>query len=98
MKMYLIRIELHKPFEEDMFKKLHAAMEEVGFSRDIERIKEWFEFELPTAEYMMEKEDREEAVLQLAIETAKSVHEKCSVTVADYGALPWDNFPKTDDL
>jgi len=35
-----------------MFKKLHAAMEAAGFTRQIERIKEWFEFELPTTEYL----------------------------------------------
>ena len=96
MKRYLIRIELHKPFEEEMFKKLHAAMEEAGFSREIERIKEWFE--LPTAEYLAEKDEAEEVILQLAIDTARSVHEKFSVTVTDYGALPWDGYTKTDDL
>ena len=103
MKRYLIRIELRKPFDEGVFGKLRSAMEAAGFSRDIERIREWFEFEIPTEEYLLEKEEPgeeepEKVILQLALETATSVHENCVVTVADYGALPWDNYTKPDDV
>jgi len=88
MSTYLTRIELHKADGAD-YTRLHAAMEDEGFSRSIFS-NDGTEYRLPTAEYLMDSTLTRKEVHAKARAAARSTNLKFWALTVDYGGATFN--------
>lgn len=86
MPRFTVRVELHNAKAED-YEQLHAAMKGQGFGRTITS-SDGITYQLPTAEYNMERELDRGAVLERAKIAAAKTGKGFSVLVTE-GARKW---------
>lgn len=89
MAKFTVRVELHDARTWNDYNKLHAAMENEGFSRAIES--NGVTYHLPTAEYNRDAALTLEQILESANNAASSVDPKSSILVTESNGRIWQN-------
>lgn len=87
MPRFTVRVELHAADWDD-YETLHAAMEDAGFSRQIEST-DGKTYALPTAEYIGSGELTKEEVLSAARSAATKTRKTYSVLVTESVGRKW---------
>lgn len=83
MAKFTVRVELHDLIanSENIYLILHDEMSKVGFSRTV--VIDQIEYELPSAEYIIEKDLETKQVAELAGYAATSTKHKYSILVTE---------------
>ncbi len=90
MASFIVRIVLHsKPPEHADYDKLHDAMEDTGFSRQIDNDEDGVWYHLPPAEYIIEGSYTLPQVCNKAKAAAKSVDPKYGILTAEVTNYRW---------
>ena len=83
MANYLTRVELHRPYLDDAYARLHAALEKVGFKRVIlGRNAEWYH--LPHGQYTISSDEGVSEIVTLAKGVANGIHGRNEVLAVQY--------------
>ena len=83
MANYLARVELHRPYLDDAYNRLRAAMEKAGFKQVIlGKNGDWYH--LPPGEYALVSEKTVSEVVTLAKGVANGIHARNEVLAVQY--------------
>jgi hypothetical protein len=82
MSTFIARIELHPADQEQDHSAVHAAMEQVGFSR-IYRAQDGVSYHLPASEYCINSERTVEEILEQARHAARKITSQFMLLVSD---------------
>jgi hypothetical protein len=83
MANYLTRVELHRPYLDDAYTRLHAAMEKEGFKSVIlGKNAEWYH--LPNGEYALVSDKEVSQIVTLAKGVANGIHARNEVLAVQY--------------
>jgi hypothetical protein len=97
MANYLTRVELHRPYLDDAYTRLHAAMEKAGFKRVIlGKNGEWYH--LPHGEYSVVSDQDVSQIVTLAKGVAHAIHSRNEVLAVQYerAGVMWQGLKRVE--
>ena len=97
MANYLTRVELHRPYLDDAYTRLHDAMEKMGFKRVIlGKNGEWYH--LPHGEYTLVSDNEVSQIVTLAKGVANGIHSRNEVLAVQYerSGVMWQGLKRVE--
>jgi hypothetical protein len=98
MATFLTRVELHRPYLDDAYTRLHAVMEKAGFKRVIlGKNGEWYH--LPHGEYTVTSEKQVSEIVTLAKGVANGIHSRNEVLAVQYErtGVMWQGLKRVEE-